>query len=75
MYRLSVLAEAAAAAKKWRGLINIHKPWLYYAAHTNFQTCCRCHGNINSRCAINSYRAAWMLNQLRHGHRAWPCSS
>ena len=21
------------------------------------------------------YGAAWMLNQLRRGHRAWPCSS
>ena len=35
-------------------LINIHKSWLYYAARTNFRTCCRCRGNINSRCAINS---------------------
>ena len=51
----------------------------------NYRTCwltCRCHGNISSCCspprhqirayASVPYRVAWMLNQLRRGHRAWP---
>ena len=28
------MSGAEAAAKKWRGLINIHESWLYYAAYT-----------------------------------------
>ena len=77
---IAVLTGAEAAAKMWRGLINM------VLTVCTFRICCAtCHGNINScrsspchqfaRVCVRThipYRAARMLNQLRRGHRAWP---
>ena len=49
----SPLPGTEGAAKKWRGLINIHD-----------LDCCSPSRHL--------YHVARILNQLRHGHRAWP---
>ena len=71
---------AEAAAKKWRGLINIHDldcthvpNFLINMPVPRELSFVVRHRAINSRAfASVPYRAAQMLNQLRRGHRAWP---
>ena len=58
---------SAAAAKKWRGQINIHE--LVDAAGTLTAAA------PSIRACTRPYCVVRMLNQLRRGHRAWPCSS
>ena len=62
-----------AAAKKWRGLINIHD--LLHARI--FERVADAAGAAapSIRAHTRPYRAARMLNQLRRGRRAWARSS
>jgi len=74
------VSGAEAAAKKWRGLINIHD--LDYTHVPNFWLTCPCRWNINScrspprhqfaRVCVRTIPCGPKLNQLRRGHRAWP---
>ena len=70
---------AEAAAKKWRGLINIHD--LDCTHVPNFRINMPCHAGAAGAACRSPPRhqfarvrigAARMLNQLRRSHRAWP---
>ena len=60
-----------AAAKKWRGLINIHEPCQHYdSVHTD--VCNNIAPPCQQSARTHPYRAGLMLNQLRCGDRVWP---
>ena len=72
---------AEAAAKKWRGLINIHASWLY--ARPEFSNVLinmqvprelsfAAVPSIRTRTRLYHMVRPRCLNQLRRGHRAWP---
>ena len=74
------LAGAAAAAKKWIDLINIHDLDCTMLHVRIMEHVADVTGTLTAaapsiRTRTRPYCAARMLNQLRCGHRAWPCSS
>ena len=74
------VAGAAAAAKKWKGLINIHDLDCTMLHTRIFERVANAVGTLTATAPsicphMHPYCAARMLNQLRHGHRAWPCFS
>ena len=71
------LPGAAAAAKKWRGLINIHDLDCTMLHPRIFERVADATGAITAtapsiRACTRPYRAAQLLNQLRRDHRPWP---
>ena len=65
---------AVAAAKKWRGLINIHDLDCTMLHARIFERVANAAGTLTAtapsiRAHMRPYRVARMLNQLRHDHR------